>query len=276
MDTAVVAVSSRTAASSCSPLSPDPVRARRAMPSLTRGGTCPPGLPQDPLLQVDLPRGGVPGLVRRPVDARPVPPRPQRRHVGDLRRGHQQHPGPRARASPPGPPPGGPAPARRPEAAPGRPRTAAPTATTPRDAPAPPPPRPAPPSPSSSSSITTAGRDPNAATSRCTRDSAVISAAAVCASHAASRSASSASSAAVPWILRAADFGRRVIAAACWSISHSVRLDGGCPYLRSIRRGHLLDLGPQRRRPRREQVHDLLGHPADLAAVPVRRAGTIA
>ena len=30
-----------------------------------------------------------------------------------------------------------------------------------------------------------------------------------------------------------ADFGRRVIAAACWSISQRVRLDGGCPYLRS-------------------------------------------
>ena len=39
MDTAVVVVSSRTAASSCSPLSPEPSRARRAMPSLTRGGT---------------------------------------------------------------------------------------------------------------------------------------------------------------------------------------------------------------------------------------------
>ena len=81
------------------------------------------------------------------------------------------------------------------------------------------------------SSITTAGRRPYAATSRCTRDSAVISAAAVCASHAASRAASSASSPS-PWILRACDFGRRVTAAACWSISHRVRFDGGCPYLR--------------------------------------------
>ena len=34
--------SSRTAASSCSPVSPDPVRARRAMPWLTRCGTCLP------------------------------------------------------------------------------------------------------------------------------------------------------------------------------------------------------------------------------------------
>ena len=60
----------------------------------------------------------------------------------------------------------------------------------------------------------------------------MISRAAVCASHAASRSASPASPP-LPWILRAADFGRRVIAAACWSISHRVRFDGGCPYLRS-------------------------------------------
>ena len=82
------------------------------------------------------------------------------------------------------------------------------------------------------SSITAAGRDPNPATSLCTRDSTVISRSAVCASHAASRSASSASPPLVPWTLRAADFGRRVIAAACWPISHSVRLDGSCPYLR--------------------------------------------
>ena len=79
------------------------------------------------------------------------------------------------------------------------------------------------------SSITTGGRPSYAATSRWTRESAVISAAAVCASHAASSAASSAS----PWILRACAFGRRVIAAACWSISHRVRLDGGCPCLRS-------------------------------------------
>ena len=42
------------------------------------------------------------------------------------------------------------------------------------------------------------------------------------------------------------------------------------PVLALIRRRHLLHLGRQRRRPRGEQVHDLLGHPADLAPVPVR------
>ena len=40
MDTMVAEVSRRTAASSCSSLSPDPVRARRAIPWLTRCGTC--------------------------------------------------------------------------------------------------------------------------------------------------------------------------------------------------------------------------------------------
>ena len=71
----------------------------------------------------------------------------------------------------------------------------------------------------------------------------MISRAAVCASHAASRSASPASPP-LPWILRAADFGRRVIAAACWPISHSVRADGSCPYLRRYASAILATSGP--------------------------------
>ena len=78
-DTMVWLVSSRTAASSCSSVSPEPSSARRAMPSLTRCGTCLLRLAEDALLEVDLARGRVPRLVRRPVDARPVPAGPQRR-----------------------------------------------------------------------------------------------------------------------------------------------------------------------------------------------------
>ena len=71
----------------------------------------------------------------------------------------------------------------------------------------------------------------------------MISCAAVCASHAARRSASPASPP-LPWIFLASDFGRRVFAAACWPISHSVRLDGSCPYLRRYASAILATSGP--------------------------------
>ena len=105
----------------------------------------------------------------------------------------------------------------------------------------------------------------------CTADSARSSRCTVWASQAASRCAAVGSVAPVcpARVRRASALVRRVRCPACWCSSHSVRRDGGSAVHRLVLAGETVQFAGDGDGAGAEQVHHVLGDPADLGAVPV-------